>query len=192
MVGEEGELPYNRTPLSKELWHTDDPQIAENLVYKQWDGKHRSLYYESPSSFLDPFTEEGAEELRRPKRAKGAKKEAQAAPQPEGTPAAEGAPAQTPAAEEPKPLPNHIKIVRNNKAVSLNVDTQMVTLANGQKVYYEKVGHLSARAPFVESSPNDLLLLALDCHRWNPQDPPRHEEHGAGDCRARHHLQEAV
>jgi len=43
LIGDEGELPYNRTPLSKELWHTDDPKIAENLVYKQWDGKQRRL-----------------------------------------------------------------------------------------------------------------------------------------------------
>jgi hypothetical protein len=45
MIGDEGELPYNRTPLSKELWHTDDPKIAENLVYKQWDGKERRCFF---------------------------------------------------------------------------------------------------------------------------------------------------
>jgi hypothetical protein len=38
-----------------------------------------------------------------------------------------------------KPLPNRIKIISKNKAVSLNVDTQMITLASGHKVYYEKV-----------------------------------------------------
>ena len=139
LVGEEGEIPYNRTPLSKELWHTDDAHIAENLIYKQWDGKQRSLYYEPELSFLDPLSEEGAAELKRPKKAKGGKKEHSQQQQQEQP--AEGAekPAEEPKAEEDKPLPNHIKITRNNKAVSLNVDTQMVTLSSGHKVYYQKV-----------------------------------------------------
>jgi len=55
LIGDEGELPYNRTPLSKELWHTDDPKIAETLVYKQWDGKHRRFVSFLLVSFLSFF-----------------------------------------------------------------------------------------------------------------------------------------
>jgi len=41
LVGEEEYLPYIRTPLSKELWYSDDKKAVENLTFKQWNGKQR-------------------------------------------------------------------------------------------------------------------------------------------------------
>eukprot|EP01089_Gocevia_fonbrunei_P004749 TRINITY_DN14802_c0_g1_i1.p1 TRINITY_DN14802_c0_g1~~TRINITY_DN14802_c0_g1_i1.p1 ORF type:complete len:491 (+),score=121.67 TRINITY_DN14802_c0_g1_i1:244-1716(+) len=43
-IGKEAHKPYNRTPLSKELWHSSDAE-AENLEYKNWLGQHESVYY---------------------------------------------------------------------------------------------------------------------------------------------------
>eukprot|EP00128_Syssomonas_multiformis_P010641 Colp12_sorted_trinity150504_noHs@35241 len=45
MVGEEPEQPYMRTPLTKELWFSEDPAVAEKLKFVDWGGEERSLYY---------------------------------------------------------------------------------------------------------------------------------------------------
>jgi len=31
-----------RPPLSKELWFSDEPDVAETLKFKDWSGKERS------------------------------------------------------------------------------------------------------------------------------------------------------
>lgn len=87
---------------------------------------------------MDPFSEEGQTEILRHKM-----KASPQAPKPAEAEVPEGDESQaaTPAPEEP--LLNRIKVT-HNKAVALNVDTQMITLANGQKVYYEKVSSSSA------------------------------------------------
>ena len=41
IVTEEGDLPYMRPPLSKELWFSDDPGVTDTLRFKQWNGKER-------------------------------------------------------------------------------------------------------------------------------------------------------
>ena len=101
-----------------------------------------SLYYEPSLSFVDLLSEEGAKEVRRHK-----KKLAFPTSQPQQPqlqqPAAEGeethAVVEEVAKSEEEPLLNRIKLISKNKAVSLNVDTQMITLASGHKIYYEKV-----------------------------------------------------
>jgi len=97
-----------------------------------------SLYYEPSLSFVDLLSEEGAKEVRRHKK----KLASPASPQPP-QPVAEGEETHTVVEEvaktEEEPLLNRIKLISKNKAVSLNVDTQMITLASGHKIYYEKV-----------------------------------------------------
>lgn len=39
IITKENEFPYIRTPLSKEVWYDNDPQMFEQLKYKQWNGK---------------------------------------------------------------------------------------------------------------------------------------------------------
>lgn len=41
MVSGEGENPYVRPPLSKELCYTEDAEAAKTLRFKQWNGKER-------------------------------------------------------------------------------------------------------------------------------------------------------
>ncbi|XP_014204818.1 apoptosis-inducing factor 1, mitochondrial [Copidosoma floridanum] len=51
IVTNEGDLPYMRPPLSKELWYQSD-DLASQLIFRQWNGKKRSLFYEPPEFFL--------------------------------------------------------------------------------------------------------------------------------------------
>ncbi|XP_032811475.2 apoptosis-inducing factor 1, mitochondrial isoform X4 [Petromyzon marinus] len=50
IVTEELELPYMRPPLSKELWFSNDSNVADTLKFKQWNDKERSIYFQ-PASF---------------------------------------------------------------------------------------------------------------------------------------------
>lgn len=50
MISNESYLPYMRPPLSKEIWFNDDPEVLETLIFKQWNGSERSLFYE-PDDF---------------------------------------------------------------------------------------------------------------------------------------------
>jgi len=56
IVGEEERLPYMRPPLSKELWFNEDKEAVEELRFKQWNGRERSLYFEVPA-FYTPLEE---------------------------------------------------------------------------------------------------------------------------------------
>jgi len=56
IVGEEERLPYMRPPLSKELWFMTDKEAVQDLRFKQWNGRERSLYFE-PSSFYTPVSD---------------------------------------------------------------------------------------------------------------------------------------
>ncbi|XP_063859566.1 apoptosis-inducing factor 1, mitochondrial-like [Scylla paramamosain] len=56
VVSGEGEKPYMRPPLSKELWYTEDPDTAKTLRFKQWNGKERSIYFEH-EDYYTPVTE---------------------------------------------------------------------------------------------------------------------------------------
>ncbi|XP_063615112.1 apoptosis-inducing factor 1, mitochondrial-like isoform X2 [Penaeus indicus] len=46
IISGEGEAPYMRPPLSKELWYSDEPETATKLRFKQWNGKERSIFFE--------------------------------------------------------------------------------------------------------------------------------------------------
>nr|XP_027236155.1 apoptosis-inducing factor 1, mitochondrial-like [Penaeus vannamei] len=41
VISGEGEAPYMRPPLSKELWYSEEPETATKLRFKQWNGKER-------------------------------------------------------------------------------------------------------------------------------------------------------
>ena len=41
LISAEGEEPYMRPPLSKELWFSDVQDPAASLKFKQWNGKSR-------------------------------------------------------------------------------------------------------------------------------------------------------
>ncbi|KAE9421110.1 hypothetical protein Angca_005743, partial [Angiostrongylus cantonensis] len=54
MIGEETHLPYNRPPLSKELWWYGDEESANTLQYEGLSGKKRDVYFESEGFFVPP------------------------------------------------------------------------------------------------------------------------------------------
>lgn len=43
-----------RPPLSKEIWFNDNEESVKNLVFKQWNGSERSVYYEPSDFYLHP------------------------------------------------------------------------------------------------------------------------------------------
>uniref|UniRef100_A0A915AZG7 Apoptosis-inducing factor 1, mitochondrial n=1 Tax=Parascaris univalens TaxID=6257 RepID=A0A915AZG7_PARUN len=54
MIGEENQLPYNRPPLSKELWWYGDDKMADTLEYKGLSGKKKDVYYETHGFYVPP------------------------------------------------------------------------------------------------------------------------------------------
>lgn len=65
VITNETEMPYMRPPLSKELWLNADKNSAElnsssvinrgeKLMFKQWNGVERSLYYEPSDFYISP------------------------------------------------------------------------------------------------------------------------------------------
>lgn len=54
IIGEENVLPYMRPPLSKELWFNENPDVANSLVFKSWNGKERSIFFEDESYYAEP------------------------------------------------------------------------------------------------------------------------------------------
>ncbi len=57
MIGDELDAPYQRPPLTKNLWSSEDRNVAKNLTYKNWDGKEErySIYLSiHPSIYLSP------------------------------------------------------------------------------------------------------------------------------------------
>ncbi|EFO16709.2 programmed cell death 8 [Loa loa] len=61
IIGDEKHLPYNRPPLSKELWWYGEDQVAETLEYRGYGGKKRDVYFEAPGFFVAPGEIESAE-----------------------------------------------------------------------------------------------------------------------------------
>ncbi|GAA5795408.1 hypothetical protein HPULCUR_000765 [Helicostylum pulchrum] len=51
IIGEESYSPYMRPPLSKELWFSEDPNVAETLVFKDWSGSERNTVYQDISKY---------------------------------------------------------------------------------------------------------------------------------------------
>ncbi|EFP02404.1 CRE-WAH-1 protein [Caenorhabditis remanei] len=54
MIGEEPDLPYNRPPLSKELWWYGDETAVSKLDYTSLSGKKRDIFYEVEGFFVSP------------------------------------------------------------------------------------------------------------------------------------------
>ncbi|XP_076656005.1 apoptosis inducing factor isoform X2 [Halictus rubicundus] len=50
VVMEENGFPYMRPPLSKELWYNTDRDASSQLLFTQWNGTQRSIFYE-PNEF---------------------------------------------------------------------------------------------------------------------------------------------
>ncbi|CAG9534703.1 unnamed protein product [Cercopithifilaria johnstoni] len=61
IIGDEKHLPYNRPPLSKELWWYGEDQVAKTLEYRGYSGKKRDVYFEAPGFFIAPYEIESAE-----------------------------------------------------------------------------------------------------------------------------------
>ncbi|ORZ14240.1 hypothetical protein BCR42DRAFT_329796 [Absidia repens] len=51
IIGEEAYSPYMRPPLSKEIWFSEDPQVATTLKFKDWQGSERSVFYQDDSLY---------------------------------------------------------------------------------------------------------------------------------------------
>ena len=43
-----------RPPLSKELWYNKDEELSSKLMFRQWNGTKRSLFFEPPE-FYEPI-----------------------------------------------------------------------------------------------------------------------------------------
>ncbi|KAK7073141.1 Apoptosis-inducing factor 1, mitochondrial [Halocaridina rubra] len=56
VISGEGESPYMRPPLSKELWYSEDPETPSKLCFKQWNGKERSIFFEH-EEYYTPLNE---------------------------------------------------------------------------------------------------------------------------------------
>ncbi|KAK5970576.1 hypothetical protein GCK32_004637 [Trichostrongylus colubriformis] len=54
MIGEEDHLPYNRPPLSKELWWYGDENASSSMQYEGLSGKKRDVYFEAEGFFVPP------------------------------------------------------------------------------------------------------------------------------------------
>eukprot|EP01133_Synstelium_polycarpum_P017199 gene17199-20498_t len=46
IISKEYDVPYQRPPLTKNLWQSKDPNVATNLEYSDWSGAKSHLYYE--------------------------------------------------------------------------------------------------------------------------------------------------
>ncbi|CAH0560097.1 unnamed protein product [Brassicogethes aeneus] len=53
VVSEEAYYPYMRPPLSKEIWFNDDKDSVKKLIFKQWNGSERSLFYEPEDFYIE-------------------------------------------------------------------------------------------------------------------------------------------
>ncbi|CAO3590010.1 unnamed protein product [Absidia cylindrospora] len=51
IIGDEAYSPYMRPPLSKEIWFSEDPQVATTLKFKDWQGSERSVFYQDDSLY---------------------------------------------------------------------------------------------------------------------------------------------
>ncbi|CAJ0942990.1 unnamed protein product, partial [Mesorhabditis belari] len=54
IIGEEAELPYNKPPLSKELWWYPENQGQNSLSYKGPNGKVKDVFFETQGFFVPP------------------------------------------------------------------------------------------------------------------------------------------
>jgi programmed cell death 8 (apoptosis-inducing factor) len=52
VVTNESFHPYMRPPLSKEMWFNEDAESVKKLIFKQWNGSERNLYYEPEDFYI--------------------------------------------------------------------------------------------------------------------------------------------
>ncbi|GLG99835.1 Putative apoptosis-inducing factor 1, mitochondrial [Gryllus bimaculatus] len=52
VISNESFYPYMRPPLSKEMWFNEGPH-SKPLVFRQWNGTERSLFYEPEDFYVD-------------------------------------------------------------------------------------------------------------------------------------------
>ncbi|CAG9823210.1 unnamed protein product [Phaedon cochleariae] len=53
VISNESFYPYMRPPLSKEIWFNDDKDSVKKLIFKQWNGSERSLFYEPDDFYVE-------------------------------------------------------------------------------------------------------------------------------------------
>lgn len=53
IITDEDLRPYMRPPLSKELWYSEDRELSRQLIFRQWNGKTRSLFFEKESFYVE-------------------------------------------------------------------------------------------------------------------------------------------
>lgn len=53
VIANESFYPYMRPPLSKEIWFNEDAAAVKKLMFKQWNGSERSLFYEPDDFYID-------------------------------------------------------------------------------------------------------------------------------------------
>ncbi|KAI8072156.1 apoptosis-inducing factor, mitochondrion-associated, C-term-domain-containing protein [Gilbertella persicaria] len=51
IIGDEAYAPYMRPPLSKELWFSEDPNVAQTLNFKDWSGTERNAVYQNAADY---------------------------------------------------------------------------------------------------------------------------------------------
>ena len=56
VVGEEHHQPYERPPLTTELWASPDPEVDRNLRFVSWAGEEISVYLAEDPDFVEPTT----------------------------------------------------------------------------------------------------------------------------------------
>lgn len=54
LVGDEEFKPYMRPPLSKDMWFTEDKELVDQLKFKTWSGRDRSLFFENDQYYCSP------------------------------------------------------------------------------------------------------------------------------------------
>lgn len=53
-MGEEEYKPYMRPPLSKDMWFTEDKSLTDQLKFKTWSGRERSVFFEKDQYYCQP------------------------------------------------------------------------------------------------------------------------------------------
>ncbi|KAJ3360750.1 Apoptosis-inducing factor 1, mitochondrial [Allomyces javanicus] len=51
IIAGERYAPYQRPPLSKELWFSEDPEVTSHLQFTNWEGKQTSLFYQDANEY---------------------------------------------------------------------------------------------------------------------------------------------
>ncbi|KAL1920709.1 uncharacterized protein VTP21DRAFT_1086 [Calcarisporiella thermophila] len=99
IIGSESISPYMRPPLSKEFWFSEDPDVAQTLKFKDWNGTERNALYQTDDEYdhVNPETLEVSAESKK------------------------------------------VRLLRGVAVTDLDVEGQILRLANGKTIRYGKV-----------------------------------------------------